>query len=412
MYARFVWTTLGLAALITAPWGHAADSPQFRGPNRDGIFPAENLLQSWPEGGPALLWTAEGIGEGYSSAAVAGGTIYITGMLEDEQGYLFALDEQGQIKWKTAYGPETLDKQATGARSTPTVDGDRVYVQSGLGLVTCFKADDGEHLWQVDTKKVFHGEVVTWAFSESLLVDDERVFVTPGGPDASVVALDKLTGETVWTTKGFSEPSAYCSPMLFTFGERRVVVTMTAKSVVGIDRDTGTVLWTHPHETDYDIHAVSPVRSGDIIYYTAGYGSGGGALKVSADGSSITPLWQDDNLDCQHHGVVLVDGYIYGTAMQQRALMCLELATGKLMWSTRDIGVGNTVYADDRLYVYEGPRSGLVHLLDVSPEGFEQKGVIEIPRARDKHWAHPAIANQRLYIRYDGKLYAFDIAEK
>ncbi|MCC6145477.1 MAG: PQQ-like beta-propeller repeat protein [Candidatus Hydrogenedentes bacterium] len=402
-------TVLTLCLMLAIP-ALASDSPQFRGPHRDGIFPDTNLLQSWPEGGPPAAWTTDGIGAGYSAAAVANGAIYITGMLEDELGYLFALDESGAVKWKVAYGPETLDKQATGARATPTIDGDRVYVQSGLGVITCMSAADGKQIWQLDALQTFKGEVVSWAIAESLLVDGDLVFATPGGPDASVVALDKMTGKTVWTSKGFSEPSAYCSPVLFTFGGRAVVVTMTAKSVVGIDRNTGEVLWTHAHETDYDIHAVTPVCSGDIIYYTAGYGSGGGALKVSADGSSVTQLWRDENLDCQHHGVVLVDGYIYGTGSKNNALFCLELATGKVMWSSEEVSQGNTVYADGMLYIYEGPKSGQVKLVKASPAGFEQAGVLQIPRARDKHWANPTIANQRLYIRYNGSLYAFNIA--
>ena len=410
MQSRIPMLLLSLFILAFGLFAHAADSPQFRGPNRDGIFPETGLLQAWPESGPSLIWVAEGVGKGYSSAAVANGTIYVTGMLDDEQGYLFAFDEAGQPKWKAVYGPETLDGQATGARSTPTVDGDRVYVESGLGAVTCFNAADGAQIWQLDAMNVFNGVAVAWAMAESLLIDGDLVFVTPGGPDASVVALNKMTGETVWTTKGFSEASAYCSPALFTFGDRKIVVTMTAKSVVGIDRNTGAVLWAHPHETDYDIHAVTPVRSGDIIYYTAGYGSGGGALKVSADGSSVTPLWQDDNLDCQHHGVVVVDGYIYGTGMKNNALFCLELATGKVMWKTKEVRQGATVYADGMLYVYEGPQRGRVDLVKATPDGFEQTGVLQVPDTRDKHWAHPTIANKRLYIRYDGKLYAYDIA--
>jgi outer membrane protein assembly factor BamB len=404
------WAVIALCLGTFAAWG--ADSPQFRGPNRDGIFPEKGLLKSWPEGGPTQAWKTDGIGQGYSSVSVVGDTIYATGMLEDNQGYLFALDTQGAIKWKAPYGPETLDKMATGARSTPTVDGDRVYVESGLGALICMAAADGKVLWQVDAAKQFGGQAITWAYAESPLVDGDLVVCTPGGPDASVVALNKMDGKTVWTTKGFSEAHAYCSPNVFDFGGHRVIVTMTAKSVVGIDEKTGAVLWTHKHETEYDIHAVTPVLQGNMLYYTGGYGSGGGMLEVSADGSSVTPKWTDKNLDCQHHGVVLVDGYIYGTGQNNSKLMCLELATGKLMWSSEEVSQAVVVYADGMLYTYEGPKKGVVSLVTASPKSYERTGSFVVEKGKDKHWAHPTIANGRLYIRYGGALHAYDIKAK
>lgn len=407
---------LCLAALTISSLGSfgalAADAPQFRGPERDGLFADTGLLKSWPDSGPAQVWSVDGLGKGYASVASVGGVLYTTGMLEDNQGFLFAIDGTGKVKWKAAYGPEVPGGQAPGSRATPTVDGDRIYVLSGTGTLYCMAASDGATKWSVDLLKTFNGAPVEWQFSESPLVDGNVVYATPGGPDASVVALDKMTGKTIWTSKGFSEPSAYCSPVIFDFGANRVLVTMTAKSVVGLDVATGKLLWTHPHETDYDIHAVTPVRQGNIIYYTAGYGSGGGALEVNADGSSVKSLWTDKNLDCQHHGVVLLDGYIYGTGHKNSALMCLELATGKLMWRSDEVTQGDVISAEGMLYVYEGPKKGVVSLVKASPKGFERTGSFKVPQGRDKHWANPAIADGRLYIRYNGALYAYDIKAK
>jgi outer membrane protein assembly factor BamB len=400
------------STLLFALQAGAADSPQFRGPMRDGIFPESGLMKSWPEGGPALAWQANGIGQGYAAAAIAGDTIYVPGMLEDNQGYLFALGLDGKEKWRAAYGPETLDKQATGSRATPTVDGDRVYMQSGLGVITCFSAADGKQLWQVDAFTLFKGVTVEWAIAESLLVDAELVYATPGGPDASLVALNKMTGETVWTSKGLSEASAYCSPAKFSFGNRSVISTFTAKSLVGVDAKSGEVLWVHPHETDYDIHAVTPVAKDNQIFYTAGYNSGGGALEVSNDGATVTQKWITKDLDCQHQGVVLVDGYIYGTAQHNNDLCCLKWDTGELMWTVSDVTSGNIAYADGMLYVYEGPKRGVVSLVKASPEKFERTGMFTVPAAKDKHWANPAIANGKLYIRHAGVLYAYDIAAR
>ena len=387
----------------------AADSPQFRGPNRDGKFPEKGLLKAWPEGGPPVAWVATGIGQGYATPSVVGDTIYVPGM-QGTAGYLFALGLDGSIKGKYAYGEESQDKQAAGPRSGPTIDGDRLYLISGLGVVTCFKLPACEIVWQVDALKQFKGKMITWTIAESPLVVDDKLVCTPGGPGASVVALDKMTGKTVWTSKDLSEPSAYCSADVFKVGGRKIIVTMTAKSVVGLDSANGDVLWTHRHETDYDIHATTPVLEGNLLYYSAGYGSGGGMLELSADGGSVTPKWTDENLDCQHHGVVLVDGYIYGTGHKNSALMCLELKTGKVMWETKEVRQGVTLYADGMLYVYEGPRRGIVSLVKATPEGFTRTGAFEVKEGDGKHWTHPTIAGGRLYLRHGNALVAYDIA--
>lgn len=407
--ARFAWA---LCTLLIALGAFAADSPQFRGPTRDGIFPEHGLLKSWPEAGPPLAWQADGIGKGYAAASVANDVVYVPGMLEDKQGYLFALDTHGAVKWKTTYGPETEDAQAPGARGTPTVDGDRVYMMSGLGQLSCLATADGHMLWQVNVSKDFEAQGNMWAVAESPLVDGGLVFATPGGPNATVVALDKLTGKTTWVCSIPNERPSYCSATIFRFGDRRVLVTMTAMSIIGIDLKTGTALWTHPFPTMFNVHAVTPACEKNILYYTAGYGSGGGALDVSADGASVTQRWLDKELDCQHHGIVLLDGYIYGTSQSNSKLICLELATGKAMWSTEEVTQGDIAYADGMLYVYEGPKKGIVSLVKASPEKFERTGSFQVPPAKDKHWANPTIANGRLYIRFAEDLYAYDIAAK
>lgn len=404
---------LAMVFLVVGGMAVAEDSPQFRGPNRDGKFPETSLLQSWPEGGPPLLWRANGLGDGYASASVVGNTIYVPGMIEENQGYLFALDLNGDVLWKASYGEETQDKQAPGARSTPTVDGDRVYLLSGLGGLSCLSAQDGKPIWQVNVLDRFSGKNIDWSLAESVVVDDEKVYCTPGGPDASVVALNKMTGDTIWTSKGLSDVSAYCSPDIIVHNGRRILVTMTALYVVGVDADSGEVLWTHEHSTKYDIHAVTPVYQDDMLYYTGGYKSGGGMLQLSADGASITRVWQDKNLDCQHHGVVLLNGYIYGTPHQLgRELICLELTSGNVMWRTEEVSQGAVVYADGMLYVYEGPSKGVVSLVKATPDGFERTGSFRIEEGRAKHWAHPTIANDRLYIRRGELLLAYDIAAK
>ena len=401
-----------LALLVLAGVAHAGDSPQFRGPNRDGIFNEQGLLKAWPENGPPVAWVAKGLGNGYASASVVQGKIYVPGMLDDQNGYIFALNLEGKVERKILYGKETLIEQAPGSRSTPTIDGNRLYLISGLGVVYCIDLTKGEKLWEANVFERFKGENSTWHLAESLLVDGDRLICTPGGPDAAVVALNKMTGDTLWTTKGLSDKPSYCSPTIVDHKGRRILLTETAKLVVGIDATTGALLWTHDHPTEYDIHAVTPIYKDGLVYFTGGYGSGGGALELSPDGASVTLKWTDKNLDCQHHGVVLVDGYLYGTSHNKAQLICLEMATGKLVWSTKEIKQGAVVYADGMLYIYEGPKSGVVSLVKAVPAGFERTGKFAVTEGTNNHWAHPTIANGRLYIRHGDALIAYNIAGK
>lgn len=404
-----VLTALVIACLTPA---FAGDSPQFRGPNRDGKFEETGLLQEWPENGPPVLWVAKGIGKGYASLSVVNGKIYVPGMTDDQNGNLYVLNTNGSIEQTIPYGKETTDKQAPGARSTPTIDGDRAYLLSGLSALCCIDLTKGTKVWEVNLLERFKGQMPQWTFAESLLVDGDRVICTPGGPDAGVAALNKMTGETIWTTKGLSDTASYCAPVIASHKGRRILLTETSKFVVGIDADTGGLLWTHGHETDYDIHAVTPIYDNGLVYYTGGYGSGGGCLELSDDGASIAVKWTDKNLDCQHHGVVLVDGHLYGTGHKKGQLMCIEMATGKLMWSTKDVSQGVVIFADGMLYVYEGPKAGIVNLVKAVPTGFERAGQFKVTEGTDNHWAHPVIANGVLYIRHGDSLIAYDIKQK
>lgn len=388
-----------------------ADSPQFRGPDRSGIFPETGLAKSWPEGGPPVLWTATGLGEGYSSIAIMDGLIYVPGMKEPEQGSISVLNLDGTVQKTFPYGKEIGGGQAPGPRSTPAIDGDRLYIESSIGVVYCLALPEGNILWQKDLLGTFGGPMHEWNFSESVLVDGDRVICIPGGPDASVVALNKMTGETLWTSKGLSDGASYCSPKIIEHNGRRIIVTMTLKLVVGLDAESGQVLWTHTHETKYDVHAAMPVYADGILYFSAGYGSGGGALALSSDGAAAKLIWSEPELDCQHHGLVLLDGYVYGTGHNSRKLICLDLKTGNQMWSTKEVGQGVVVAADGMLYVYE-TKGGGIHLVKASPDGFEHAGSGKVDAGGGNHWAHPVISGKRLYVRHGDALVAYDIAAK
>lgn len=399
-------------ALVMAYTAWAGESPQFRGPRRDGCFDEQGLLKAWPENGPPLLWMTKGLGHGYASPSVVGGKIYVPGMIDEKTAGIFILNLDGVIERTIPVGIETEDGQAPGPRSTPTVVGDRLYMLSGLGEAYCLDIASGEKRWSVNILERFAGENIMYTLAESLLVDGDRVICTPGGPDAGLAALNKDTGETLWTTKGLSDPASYCTPIIYEHKGRRLLLTETANLMVGADADTGQLLWTVEHKTLDGIHAVTPVYMDGIVYYTGGYKASAGALRLSDDGASVEQAWTDTTLDCQHHGVVLVDGYLFGTSHQLgNELVCLEMKTGQVMWTSKEVRQGVTEYADGRLYIYEGPARGIVHLVEPRPDGFHSAGHFTVTEGTGKHWAHPAISNGVLYIRRGDTLLAYDIKD-
>ena len=399
-----------LVSMLLAGVAVAGDSPQFRGPHRDGRFDETGLLKTWPEAGPKLLWCTKGLGRGYSSPSVANGKIYVPGMLDEKTAGIFVISLNGAIERKIPVGVETEDGQAPGPRSTPTIVGDKLYMTSGLGEVFCLDIPSGKKTWSVNILERFKAPNIMYTLAESLLVDGDRVICTPGGPDAGLAALNKNTGETIWTTKGFSDPASYCTPIIYKHNSRRLLLTETANYLVGVDVDTGQFLWQVEHKTLDGIHAVTPVYMDGLVYYTGGYKSGGGAVKLSDDGASVTPAWKDETLDCQHHGVVLHNGYLYGTTHQWgNQLVCMEMKTGKVMWTSKEVRQGVVEFADDMLYVYEGPTRGVVQLLKATHEGYQPAGQFTVTEGDGKHWAHPAIANGVLYVRHGDVLLAYDL---
>ena len=390
------------------------DWPQFRGPNRDGKSAETGLLKKWPDDGPKLLWSDNGLGIGFSSVAIANGLIYTTGMLERE-GFLFAYNLDGKLQGKFPYGPEWRGS-FPGTRTTPTVDGDRVYVFSGLGVLTCFNTKSGDKIWQVDTLKEFEGNNITWGMSGSPLIDGNNVICTPGGSKGTIVALDKFTGRTIWATTGLTEAAAYCSPILIQKGPNRLLVNMIQKSVICVSADTGRLIWKFPYEISYDTGIITPVYHNGCIFITSvcegRFTRGAVMLSLSADGTSVSTKWTGQLLDCHHGGVVLVDGYLYGSnfdGIPAGNWVCLDWNTGHVMYEAKWNGnKGAIIYADGMLYCYD-ENTGGVALVKASPAGFEIVSSFRITLGSGKHWAHPAISNGRLYIRHGDVLMAYNI---
>ncbi|MDJ0841523.1 MAG: PQQ-binding-like beta-propeller repeat protein [Acidobacteriota bacterium] len=390
----------------------AADSPQFRGPQRNGIFPETGLLKKWPDAGPRKDWTASGLGKGYSSVSVVDGKVYTTGII-GKTGYLFALSAtDGKQIYKVAYGAEHDGSGYEGARSTPTIVDGKAYLISGLGVVSCFEAETGKKLWTVDTLKRFGGNVSPgrliprWAITESLLVDGNKLICTPGAPNATVVALDKDSGDTIWTSKGLSDLSGYCSPRILENGNIRQLVTMTARQLVGIDLDSGKVLWKTVYKGSYEIHANSPVFNGNDIYVTDGYGQGGAMFRLSEDGKKISKLWTEKLLDVHHGGCIVLDGKIYG-ADSRGVWMSLDAETGKVIAKGRGVGKGSIIYADGLIYGY-GER-GRVGIIDPKAGELEPISTFSVNEGSGQHWAHPVISRGFLYIRRGDAMMRYDI---
>ena len=402
---------LGLIAALS-PCGQlaqAADWPNFRGPNRDGKSAETGLLNEWPEGGPTLRWAKEDLGHGFSSVAVANDVLYTTG-LEGKIGHVYALNLDGSEKWKASYGPGWTG-QHPGTRATPTVYDGNLYIMSGHGRVVCLDAKNGEEKWAVDTAERFGARNISWGMTESLLVRDDKLICTPGGVGAVIAALNRNTGETIWACKEVDEKSGYCSPYVIERGAREILVTMTGKSLVGFDWTSGSLLWQYAHPVSYDIHAVSPVYEDGRLYITAGYGGERGAmLELSEDGTKITKTWTDKKLDCHIGGLIVHEGHIYGTGHQNNGgkWVCMNLETGQVVAEIAGVGKGAITFANGKIYGYgEG---GAVGLINPSPQDFRLISSFKITKGSKPHWAHPTVANGRLYIRHGNALMCFDIA--
>ena len=407
---RRIIVVLTVFAIVSA--GFASDWPQWRGPKRDAKCTETGLLKEWPEGGPKLLWTTtENLGAGFSTVSVAKGMIYTTGTIEKKEGWLFAFDTDGKLKWKQNYGSE-FRRFPQASRTTPTVDGDRLYIMSGVGRAVCYDAKTGGQKWAVDTFEKFGGRQITWGIAESPLIIDDKVILTPGGPNAVMVALNKLTGETIWQTKGLGDKSAYVSPIRIKDEKKDLIVTVASDHIIGVRTNDGQLLWKHPYRGQCQAHINTPLYHDGQVYITSGYNAGGVMMKLSDDGETCEILWKDQALDTHHGGVILLDGHIYGTSWANSNRMgnwvCLDWKTGDVKYDTRWECKGSMLYAEGHLYCYE-EKGGTVGLVEATPKGFKVVSSFKVTQGEGQHWAHPVIAHGRLYIRHGSKLMCYDI---
>jgi outer membrane protein assembly factor BamB len=408
-----LWSVVFTAFIFTAN----AQLVQWRGPNRDGHFPETGLLREWPETGPEIILEKEGIGKGWSSPVLVGDMIYTTGMI-DTLDYLSAIDLQGNMKWQVSYG-RSWNQSFPDTRSTPVVEDDRIYVQSGTGEVSCINRETGETIWMVDVDDEFDGEYHLWGNSETPLIVDDKVICSPGGSETSVVALNKMTGETIWKTKSLGGPRAYVSASIYEYKDFRYILAVIGTHILAIQPETGEVAWSYkyynPDLWDQNglIWTNTPVFKDDEIFLTMGYDYFAVMLKIDSTGTSVSEKFIDRTLDNHHHGVILHDGHLYGSNWynnKQGRWVCMVWDTGEIKyvdeWDTK----GALVMADGMLYAYN--ERGNVGLVKPDPDGFEVVSQFRITKGAGPHWAHPFISDGKLLMRHGDVLFVFDIKEK
>ena len=400
---------LVIAVLLGVAAVHAADWPQWQGPDRTRISKETGLLKEWPTDGPRVIWTANNLGTGYGSMAVAGDRVFLQGARGSESVVIALNRADGKEVWAKPLGPiETKMRTNMGAgpRGTPTVDGDRLYVLTENGDLACLKTD-GAVLWQMNILKQFGGSQLQWLISESPLVDGPHVVVSPGGPGAGMVKLDKMTGKTVWTSKDLSDTAGYSSITVADVRGVRTYMTFTAQAGVGVRASDGKLMFRYPKAANGVANIATPVFFNDKVFFSSAYGAGGGLLDLSVKDGEVaaTEVYHTNNMRNHHGGMVLVDGYLYG--FSDIILTCLEFATGNVMWRDRSVGKGSVTYADGHLYI-QGENS-TVGLAEATSAAYREKGRFTIPQKGQLSWAHPVISDGRLYVRNQDTLLVYDV---
>jgi len=389
--------------------------PRFNGPNEDNLSADKGLLTEWPEGGPALEWTAKDIGEGFAGVTLAHGMIYTAGNVGAKMT-ITAMDLDGRMRWQVDNG-KAYKRSYPGSRGTPTIDGERLYHESPTGDVICLNAKTGKRIWAVNILEEFKGEQIRWALAESVLIDGDHVICCPGGPEAAVVALDKQTGQTVWRSPSAEgDLAGYASPALAEYQGLRMILTMTNESLIGVNADNGHFLFRFAHPTRWEVNALMPVFHDGQVFISSGYGTSGSALvKLDVRGGKVTAkkVWQSKDLDNHHGGVVLLGGYIFGAGHEsgKGRWVCLDWTTGKTMWAAEGVGKGSLTCAEGLLYTMNEKRG--VALVRATPEKYTSLGQFEIPKGgRGASWAHPVVCGGRLYIRHGNFLYCYNVEKR
>lgn len=385
---------------------------QWRGTHRDGIFQESGLLDHWPAEGPELLWVYEGLGRGYAAPAVSKDKVFINGEAEGNT-YLFALDLEGQLLWKSANGKEFLGEGFSstypGARSTPTVLGKLVYATSGMGQIACFSTSTGKEEWTANIVDYLDGEVGYFGYSESVAVDDKYVYCYPGGPSTNLAALDRFTGKIAWTQSALRDTFAYGSPVLIEPSGNPMLIHTSRHHLFTLDRTNGELLASYELEGyEYDgEHCNTPVYADGYIYFVGNDIPGQGAfkLKLSPDGKEIKEVWRNQEIKNNFGGLISVDGGLFTTVKGNR-LVSLDPENGTVVDTLR-VATGSIIYADNKFIIYGN--NGSTNLVNYKEGELEIGGEFKVKGGSGHHFSHPVLANGIMYIRQGDALMAYRV---
>ena len=400
---------LGIMALA-ADKAPSPNWPQWQGPRRDNFSTDTGLLKKWPDGGPPLVWKATGMGRGYSGVAIADGKIYTMGDI-DGSSCVIALDSGGKILWTSKIGPDTGNKNYPGTRSTPTIDGDKLYVLTQGGDVACVNAADGNVVWRRNLINEFAGEMVTqWGYCECVLVDDNKVICNPGSKDGAFLALDKNTGDQVWRNKEITDKGSYSSFILATIGGQKQYIKLDHMRLAALKPEDGSILWQALRHRGGQTVPTPIVRGNDIWVTSGGGGSELYHVDVKDGKFSASKVYANDYSD-NHSGDVVVGDYIYGCA-ENGVLKCMRWADGKEMWTAHDTDKASITAADGRLYLRDEKKT--MYLIEATPESFKLISRFDPPdRAKGvPNWSHPIVCGGFLYLRDQDVLLCYDVRQK
>ncbi|MBI1387165.1 MAG: PQQ-binding-like beta-propeller repeat protein [bacterium] len=418
----------------------ALDWPQWQGPDRNAISKEQGLLQEWTADGPPLAWKIDGIGGGYSAPSIADGRIFGMSSRGGDEVVWALSEKDGSELWATKLGPaltEGMPQGKEGPGCTPTVDGDRLYVLGLGGDLVCLQVKDGEIVWRCNLIKDFGGVLPTWRYNESPLIDGGKLICTPGAPDATLIALNKLNGELIWKSVvpdpappaqasqtnrrggGGGSSAAYASAIAIDFDGVRQYVQFTSKALVGVSAEDGKFLWQYDRPANRNgINCSTPIYQDGFVFAASAYGAGGGLAKLSKDadgGIKAEEVYHTRDMENHHGGMIVVDGALYGANGGNSGgyLICLDFKTGQILWNERDqdkrrASKGAIAFADNRIYYRT--EEGVMLLLEPSREEYIERGRFEQPgRSNLPAWPHPVIANGKLYLRDQDVLFCYDV---
>ena len=403
---RVVLFLLFITSVAVAQSANNAIWPQWRGPNRDGVSKETGLLKQWPAEGPSLVWKAAGAGRGYSSFSVANGKLYTMGLRGDRE-FVIAFDvATGKEAWATAHPSSAFrNDRGDGPRGTPTVEGNRVYALGGNGDLSVLDAGTGKVVWTKNILREFGGRNITWGISESPLIVGNKLLVNPGGPNASIVALNKTDGSVIW--KSQSDRAGYSSAIPVEVNGGTQVVFFTDQRAVGLDLKDGKLLWDYARPANDTANAATPISRGNRVFISSDYGTGGGVVEIKPDGTA-QEVWFTREVRNHHSSSVLVGDHLYG--FSGAILMAVKFDTGEIAWRDRSVGKGSLVYADGRLYTFS--ENGVMGLVEATPTGYVEKGRFRLQQGELPTWTHPVVAGGRLYLRDQDTIYAYDVRQK